>query len=153
MVIDNSHLDSGDNPSNSNNSSLPMHNPGDIPFTSNSSPASPAIPTDASPVSDSAIQTHSHTGDNPSNSDDSSLPTHNPGNIPFNGNCSPASPVIPTDASPRVSAIQTVQTYLTHQAQAIQSHLTTILPGLIQGEVCTQCTQLAQEIGEQISSI
>jgi hypothetical protein len=52
-----------------------------------------------------------------------------------------------------LSAIQTVQTYLTHQAQTIQSHLTTILPSLIQGEVRIQCAQLAQEIGAQISSI
>jgi hypothetical protein len=49
--------------------------------------------------------------------------------------------------------MQTVQTYLTHQTEAIESRLTTILPGLIQGEVRTQCSQLAQEIGEKISSI
>lgn len=167
-MIVHSLLDSGDNYSNSDDSSLSTHNPGDMPFTSNSSlPASPAIPTDASPVSDSstrlsAIQTHNHLdpGDNPSNSDNSSLPTRNPEDMPFTSSSSPlASPAIPTNASPvsdsstRVSAIQTVQTYLTHQAQAIQSHLTTILPGLIQGEVRTQCTQLAQEIGGQISSI
>ena len=53
----------------------------------------------------------------------------------------------------RVSAIETVQTYLTHQAQAIQSHLITILPGLIQGEVRTQYSQLARQIGNQITSI
>jgi hypothetical protein len=167
MVIDHSdhsHLDSGDNPSNSEDSSLPTHNPGDISLTSNSSPpASPAIPTDASPVRDSSTrQTHSHpdSGDNPSNSDDSSLPTHNPGDISLTSNSSPpASPAIPTNASPvsdsstRVPAIHTVQTYLSHQAQAIQSHLTTILPSLIQGEVRTQYSQLAEEIGVQISSI
>ena len=68
-------------------------------------------------------------------------------------------PTTPTNASPvnnsstRLSAIQTVQHYSTHQAQAIQSHLTAVLPSLIQGEVHTQCTQLAQEIGAQISSI
>lgn len=67
----------------------------------------------------------------------------------------PASPAIPVrDLSTRLSAIQTVQTYiLTHEAQAIQSHLTAVLPGLIQGEVRTQYAQLAQEIGAQISSI
>ena len=35
----------------------------------------------------------------------------------------------------------------------IQSHLITILPGLIQGEVCTQYSQLARQIGNQITSI
>ena len=66
----------------------------------------------------------------------------------------PASPTIPVrDSSTRLSAIQTVQTYITHEAQAIQSHLTAVLPGLIQGEVRTQLAQLAQEIGAQISSI
>jgi hypothetical protein len=50
-------------------------------------------------------------------------------------------------------AIQTIQTYLTHQTQAIQSHLTEILPSLIQGEVRNQCAQLAEKIGAQISSI
>ena len=69
------------------------------------------------------------------------------------------SPATPTNASPvsdsstRLSAIQTVQNYLTCQAQAIQLHLTVVLPGLVQGEVCTQCAQLAQEIGAQISLI
>ena len=58
-----------------------------------------------------------------------------------------------SNSSTKLSAIQTVQSYLTHQAQMIQSHLTAILPGLIQGEVCIQCTQLVQEIGTQISSI
>ena len=32
-------------------------------------------------------------------------------------------------------------------------HLTAVLPSLVQGEVRTQCAQLAQEIGAQISSI
>ena len=45
------------------------------------------------------------------------------------------------------------KSYLTHQAQTIQSHLTAILPGLIQAEVRIQCAQLAQEIGTQISLI
>jgi hypothetical protein len=58
-----------------------------------------------------------------------------------------------SDSSTKSSAIQTVQTYLTHQAQMIQLHLTAILPGLIQGEVCIQCTQLVQKIGTQISLI
>ena len=35
----------------------------------------------------------------------------------------------------------------------IQSHLIAALPGLIQGEVRTQCAQIAQEIAAQISSI
>ena len=56
-------------------------------------------------------------------------------------------------SSTKLSAIQTVQSYLTHQAKMIQLHLTAILPGLIQGEVCIQCTQLVQKIGTQISSI
>lgn len=51
---------------------------------------------------------------------------------------------------PAVSPIQTVQTYLT---QMIQSNLTAILPGLVQGEVRMQCAQIAQQIGTQISSI
>ena len=58
-----------------------------------------------------------------------------------------------SDSSTKSSAIQTVQSYLTHQAQTIQSHLTAILPGLIQGEVHIQCAQLVQEIGTQISLI
>jgi hypothetical protein len=58
-----------------------------------------------------------------------------------------------SDSSTKSSAIQTVQTYLTHQAQMIQSDLTAILPGLIQGEVYIQCAQLAQEISTQISLI
>ena len=58
-----------------------------------------------------------------------------------------------SDSSTKLLAIQTVQSYLTHQAQTIQSHLTAILPILIQGEVCIQCAQLAQEIGTQMSSI
>jgi len=72
---------------------------------------------------------------------------------------SPTSPVTPTNASPvrdsstRLSAIQTVQSYLTQEAQAIQSNLVAVLPGLIQAEVRTHCAQLAQEIGAQISSI
>ena len=49
--------------------------------------------------------------------------------------------------------MQTVQSYLTHETRSIQSHLTAVLPGLIQGEVRTQCAQLAQEIGAQITSI
>jgi hypothetical protein len=82
--------------------------------------------------------------------------THNPADT---STSSPASPATPTNAFPvrdsstRLTAIQTVQTYLTNEAQAIQSHLTAVLPGLIQGEVRTQCAQLAQEIGAQISSI
>ena len=70
------------------------------------------------------------------------LPTHNP-----------ADTTSVSDSSTRLSAIQTVQTYLTQQAQEIRSHLTAVLSSLVQGEVCTQCTQLAQEIGAQISSI
>jgi hypothetical protein len=35
----------------------------------------------------------------------------------------------------------------------MQSNLTAILPGLVQGEVRIQCAQLAQEIGSQISLI
>jgi hypothetical protein len=57
------------------------------------------------------------------------------------------------DSSTKSSAIQTVQTYLTNQAQMIQLDLTVILPGLIQGEVHIQYAQLAQEIGTQISLI
>ena len=88
------------------------------------------------------------------------LQMHNPAEMPFTSSfSSPASPATPMnafsihDSSTRISAIQTVQTYLTQQAQVIQSHMTSILPGLIQGEVRTQCTQLAQDIGAQISSI
>ena len=89
-------------------------------------PASPATPSPATPTYASPV------------SDSSTMPTY-------------ASPV--SDSSTRLSAIQTVQTYLAHEAQAIQSHLTTVLPSLIQGEVHIQCSQLAQEIGDQISSI
>lgn len=84
-------------------------------------------------------------------------PPHSPATPP--SLATPPSPATPTDAlsisdpSTGSSAIQTIQTYLASQAQAIQSHLTGVLPGLIQGEVRIQCTQLAQEIGAQISSI
>jgi hypothetical protein len=61
----------------------------------------------------------------------------------------PTQPGLPVHG-PTVSSIQTIQTFLT---QTIQSNLTAILPGLIQGEVRIQCAQLAQEIGTQISSI
>ena len=82
-----------------------------------------------------------------------------PYNPPSTSSSSPASPATPTNASPvndlstRLPAIQTVQTYLTHQAEAVQSHLIAVLPGLVQEEVRLQCVQLAQEIGAQISSI
>ena len=81
--------------------------------------------------------------------------THNPADMDTSSPSLPATPTnaSPVDSSTRLSAIQTVQTYLAHEAQAIQSHLTAVLPGLIQGEVHTQCAQLAQEIGAQISSI
>jgi hypothetical protein len=93
-------------------------------------------------------------GDNSSDRDDSSPSLINP---PDTSSSSP--PASPTNASPirdssaRLSAIQTVQSYLNHEAEAIRSHLTTVLPELIQGEVRTQCNQLAQEIGAQIQSI
>jgi hypothetical protein len=82
--------------------------------------------------------------------------THNPEDM---STSSPASPTTLTNSSPirdsstRPSAIETVQNYLNHEAQAIQLHLTAVLPSLIQGEVRAQCAQLAQEIGAQISSI
>jgi len=81
----------------------------------------------------------------------------NPADMPSTSSPSlPASPATPSpisNSSTGLSAIQTVQSYLTHQAQEIQSHLTAALPDLIQGEVRTQCAQLAQEIGNQISLI
>jgi hypothetical protein len=86
-------------------------------------------------------------------------PPINPADMPSTSSSSPASPAIPTNASPvndsstRLPAIQTVQTYLTHQAEAVQSHLIAVLPGLVQEEVRLRCVQLAQEIGAQISSI
>ena len=82
--------------------------------------------------------------------------THNPEDM---STSSPASPTTLTNSSPvrdsstRRSAIETVQNYLNHEAQAIQLHLTAVLPSLIQREVHAQCAQLAQEIGAQISSI
>jgi len=84
------------------------------------------------------------------------LPMHNLADMPFTNRSSSASPATPTpirNSPTRLSAIQTVQTYLTHQAQTIQLHLTAVLPGLIQEQVCTQCAQLAQEISAHISSI
>jgi len=84
------------------------------------------------------------------------LPMHNLADMPSTNRSSSASPATPTPISnspTRLSAIQTVQTYLTHQAQTIQLHLTAVLTGLIQEEVCTQCAQLAQEISAYISSI
>jgi hypothetical protein len=86
-------------------------------------------------------------------------PVSGPTDSPTTVDSSPASPATLTNASPirdsstRLSAIQTVQSYLNHEAEAIRSHLTDVLPGLIRGEVRTQCTQLAQEIGVQIQSI
>jgi hypothetical protein len=69
----------------------------------------------------------------------------------FNADRLPNEPAQPGPVrGPTVSPIQTVQTFLT---QTIQSNLTAILPGLIQGEVRIQCAQLALEIGSQISSI
>ena len=69
----------------------------------------------------------------------------------FNSDPLPNEPAQPGPVrGPTVSPIQTVQTFLT---QTIQSNLTVILPGLIQGEVRIQCAQLALEIGSQISSI
>jgi hypothetical protein len=83
---------------------------------------------------------------------DISLPMHNPADT--SGSSPPASPATPFgDPSTRLSAMQTVQTYLTQETQAIQTHLTTVLPGLIQKEVHTQCSHLAQEISGQISSL
>ena len=102
-------------------------------------------------------------GDNFSNNNPSdlaytNLPMHNLADTPSTSSFHPTSPATPTNPSPindsmRLSAIQTVQAYLTQQTQVIQSHMTAILPGLIQGEVHTQCTQLAQEIGAHISLI
>lgn len=81
-----------------------------------------------------------------------SPPMHNPTDT--SGSSQPASPATPVgDPSTKLSAMQTVQTYLTQETQAIQTHLTTVLPGLIQDEVRTQCSQLAQEISGQISSL
>ena len=77
----------------------------------------------------------------------------NPVDMPSTSSPSlPASPATPSisDSSTRLSAIQIVQSYLAHQAQEIQSHLTAVLPDIIQREVRTQCAQL---IGNQISSI
>jgi hypothetical protein len=79
-------------------------------------------------------------------------PVHDP-IVSLDSSATPINSFPISDSSTKLSAIQTVQTYLTHQAQMIQLHLTAILPGLIPGEVCIQCTQLAQEIGTQISLI
>jgi hypothetical protein len=107
---------------------------GPFPFNSGPPPTEPAQP--GTPVSGPTV--------NPADTSSSSPP---------------ASPATLTNASPigdsstKVSAIQTVQSYLNHEVEAIRSHLTADLPGLIRGEVRTQCTQLAQEIGAQIQSI
>ena len=83
-------------------------------------------------------------------------PAQNPADT---SSSSPSASPTPTNGSPirdssaRLSAIQTVQSYFNHEAEAIRSHLTAVLPGLIRGEVRTQCTQLSQEIGAQIGSI
>ena len=58
------------------------------------------------------------------------------------------SPII--DSSTRSSTLQTVQSYLNHE---LLSHLTSILPGLVQGEVRAQCAQLGQVISDQIESL
>ena len=140
MIIDHRHLDSLENSSHSDNSRRQSPTP-------NQSYSSVEPPVPGPTISPTAV-------DAPIN-----LPMHNPADMGSIFSSSPALPVTPTDASPisdsstRLSAIQTVQTYLSHQTQTIQSHLTAVLPGLIQGEVRIQCGQLAQEIGAQISSI
>lgn len=166
MIID-SNLGSGDNSSdndqslspNQSNSSVDASPQGPLPFNSGAPPSEPAQPEPPVPgftptAVDAAYRAPPpfHPPINP--------PTHNPvDTLSTNGFSPPASPAHPTitlpvsDSSTRLSAIQTVQTYLTSQTHAIQSHLTAVLPGLIQGEVRTQCTQLAQEIGAQILSI
>ena len=110
-----------------------------LPFNSDPPPDEPARPT----VSPTLVN----------------LPTHNLADTPSTNSSSLASPATLTNASPvsdsstSLPAIRTVQAYLAHQAQLIQSHLTGVLPGLIREEVRTQCTQLAEGIGAQISSI
>ena len=74
--------------------------------------------------------------------------TFNPDPLP-NEPAQPGPPV----RDPAISPIQTIQTYLTHQAQTVQSNLTAILPGLIQEEVRIQCAQVAKTIDTQISSL
>jgi hypothetical protein len=129
-----------------------------LPFNSDPPPNEPAQPGPPVPASSPTVL--------PTSVDAAyiaphiNLPTHNLVDTPPTNSSSPAPHASPThappavsDSSTRLSAIQTVETYLNHQTQAIQSHLTAVLPGLIQEEVRTQCAQLAQEIGAQISSI
>jgi hypothetical protein len=163
MMIDPRHLDSGDNSSDSDDSrkqppspsfSSVDNSPGHLAHQETLQP-----PQDSSLVFEPSLQIPHDLMPGGSSSHILGR-TPNPADTPSASNSSsPASPATPTNASPvsdsppKWSAIQTVQTYITHQTQVIQSHLTAALPGLIQGEVRTQCAQLAQEIGDQISSI
>src|ERR1700678_3288016 len=102
---------------------------------------------------------HSHFGDDSGNGDDSRRKSPLPGHSvqqeiprplspmvdPSLSSSSTALPATPTNASP-VGDLSTT-------LSAIQTVLTAVLPGLIQGEVRIQCTKLAQDIGAQISSI